>query len=123
MRVKCIHRCFFASSCSSLCAPPAGGVAVSRFVAMRLLRSRDGYPIRTKLTTLRSNRNRSGGESRPARPVQLVQPKAPRFGDSGYCTAIRSPVGWPNQPSGWWGEGHLEEPIRTDGPDIHLDGV
>src|SRR3954470_145039 len=123
MRVKCIHRCFFASSCRWLWAPLTGGVAVSRLVAMLLSPFRDGYPIWTKLLTLRRNRNRAQGESQPPGAVQIVQPTGRRFGDSAYCTAIRSPVGWPHQPSGWWGEGHLDEPIRTDGPDIHLDGV
>src|SRR3954451_14835625 len=33
------------------------------------------------------------------------------------------PVGWPDQPTGWRGEGHLDEPTGTDGPDIHLDRV
>src|SRR3954447_411384 len=34
-----------------------------------------------------------------------------------------NPVGWPDQPTGWRGEGHLDEPTGTDGPDIHLDRV
>src|SRR4051794_17214416 len=34
-----------------------------------------------------------------------------------------NPVGWPDQPTGWRGERHLDEPTTADGPDIHLDRV
>src|SRR3954452_21968225 len=91
MRVKCIHRCFFASSWRLLCAPLAGGVAVSRVVAMRLSPFRDGYPIWTKLTTLRRNCNRSLGESGRPGAVQLVQSRGRVFGDSAYCTRVSDP--------------------------------
>src|SRR3954467_10201099 len=100
MRVKCIHRCFFASSWRLLCAPLAGGVAVSRFVAMRLSPFRDGYPIWTKLTTLRRNCNRSVGESGRGRAVQLVQLPGGLFGDSAYCTPVCDP-GRLAEPAKW----------------------
>ncbi len=123
MRVKCIQRCFFASSWSSLCLPVAGGVAASSLVAIRISPFRRRYPIWTKLPTRWRRINRARGESDLPDAVQVVQLEGGSFGSSAYCTRVPRSVGWPGQPIGCRGEGHLDEPSGTDGPDIRLDKV
>src|SRR4051812_10288430 len=81
MRVKCIHRCFFASSCSSLSVPLAGGVAVSRFVAMR------HSPFAGRLSDL----DKANDATAQSQPLGRRIPAAPS------CTTC------PSDRSGFWG--------------------